>query len=143
VELRWTSAAIEDLDQAGAFIEADNPRAASAMAGRVQEAVETLVRYPNLGRAGRVRSTRELVVSGTPFVVVYRVRIDEVQVLRVLHHARRFLPPAVSFVRVEPVDVALEPLIYRHGRLPAQESLRFVHRGKGERDVSGLLREPL
>ena len=50
----------------------------------------TLAVYPSLGRVGRVRGTRELVVSGTPFVVVYRVRLDIVQVLRVLHHARKW-----------------------------------------------------
>jgi toxin ParE1/3/4 len=90
VELRWTTAAIDDLDEAGAFIAVDDPGSAAAMADRVEEAVVALLRYPNLGRAGRVRTTRELVVSGSPFVVVYRVRRDQIQILRVLHHARRW-----------------------------------------------------
>jgi plasmid stabilization system protein ParE len=46
------------------------------MAERIQEAVEYLMEYPNIGRPGRVSGTRELVVSGTPFVVVYRDRKD-------------------------------------------------------------------
>jgi plasmid stabilization system protein ParE len=29
-------------------------------------------------------------VSGTPFIIVYRVRFDSIQVLRVLHHARKW-----------------------------------------------------
>jgi toxin ParE1/3/4 len=90
VELRWTTAVLDDLDEAGAFIAVDDPGSAAAMADRVEEAVVALLRHPNLGRAGRVRTTRELVVSGTPFVVVYRVRRDQIQVLRVLHHARRW-----------------------------------------------------
>lgn len=60
------------------------------MADRVLEAVEYLINHPGLGRIGRVQDTRELVVSGTPFVVIYRVRLDIVQVLRLLHHARKW-----------------------------------------------------
>ena len=90
MELEWTPSALGDLDAAAVFIAQDNPASAGAMAGRVQESVEYLATYPNLGRAGRVRGTRELVVSGTPFVVVYRVRLDIVQVLRILHHARKW-----------------------------------------------------
>ncbi len=88
MELRWTPSALGDLDQAAAFIAADKPSAAELMADRVLEAAESLLAHPNLGRAGRVKETRELVVSGTPFLIVYRVLFDEVQVLRVLHHAR-------------------------------------------------------
>jgi addiction module RelE/StbE family toxin len=78
------------LDEAAEFIAQDNPTAAASVAERVLEAVEGLSRFPNLGRPGRVRGTRELVVSGTPFPVIYRVRFDEIQVLRLLHHARRW-----------------------------------------------------
>lgn len=90
MELRWTPSALSDLEEAGAYIASEDPRAARTMAGRVQEAVEYLREHPNLGRAGRLRGTRELVVSGTPLIIVYRVRLDIVQVLRVLHHARQW-----------------------------------------------------
>lgn len=60
------------------------------MASRVREAVELLQEHPNLGRPGRLAGTKELVISGTPFVAVYRVRKGEVQILRLLHHAQRW-----------------------------------------------------
>jgi toxin ParE1/3/4 len=90
LSLSWSPSALDDLDAAAVFISQDNPRAAATMAGHVLESVEYLATYPNLGRSGRVRGTRELVVSGTPFVVVYRVRLDVVQILRVLHHAHKW-----------------------------------------------------
>ena len=90
MELKWTHAAIGDLKASSDFLAEDNPRAAQAMAQRMREAVEYLLEYPNLGRSGRLRGTRELVVSGTPFIVVYRIRHDEIQMLRVLHHARKW-----------------------------------------------------
>jgi addiction module RelE/StbE family toxin len=90
VELSWTHSAIHDLTDAGNFIAEDNPKAAREAAGRVREAVEYLLDHPSLGRGGRLRGTRELVVSGTPFIIVYRIRMDTIQVLRVLHHARKW-----------------------------------------------------
>lgn len=90
MELKWTQAALDDLDTAARFIAEDRPRAATAVATRILEAAEGLLDFPNLGRAGRVRGTRELVVSGSPLVLVYRVRLDEIHVLRLIHHARRW-----------------------------------------------------
>ena len=90
MELEWTPSALRDIDDAGRYIAQDNPRAAVDMAERVLEAIDYLLQYPALGRPGRFRSTRELVVSGTPFIVVYRVRLDAIQILRVLHHARKW-----------------------------------------------------
>ena len=46
-----------------------------------------------MGRAGRVNGTRELVVSRTPYVVVYRIRGQEVCIVRVLHTAQRWPAP--------------------------------------------------
>lgn len=60
----------------------DNPQAAQRMAEKIQEAVEYLIEYPTMGRTGRVRSTRELVVTGTPFIVVYSIKIPAVQIFR-------------------------------------------------------------
>lgn len=90
MHLEWTRPALGDLKEAGDFIALDNPKAAKRMADRVKEAVEYLTDHPNMGRQGRVSGTRELVVSGTPFIVVYRVIVPSVQILRVLHHARKW-----------------------------------------------------
>jgi toxin ParE1/3/4 len=42
-----------------------------------------------IGRQGRVGGTRELVVQGTPYIVVYRVH-DDVEILAVVHGARKW-----------------------------------------------------
>ena len=79
MHLKWARPALGDIKEAGDFIALDNPQAAERMAERVQEAVEYLVDHPTMGRPGRVSGTRELVISGTPFIVVYRVVIPSVQ----------------------------------------------------------------
>ncbi len=57
---------------------------------RVPPAVGRLANHPALGRPGRVSGTRELVVSGTPYIVPYRVRGETVEILRVQHAARKW-----------------------------------------------------
>jgi hypothetical protein len=54
---------------------------------RVREAIESLRRFPERGRPGRVPGTRQLVVPRTPFVVPYRVARQEIRVPAVLHGA--------------------------------------------------------
>ena len=73
-----------------AYVARDDPRAAVRLVLRIGETVEQLADHPGIGRAGRVEGTRELVVTGTPYLVAYRVRGGYVQILRVLHHAQKW-----------------------------------------------------
>ncbi len=88
--LRYTWQALADLDEARAFIVFDGPSAARRVAARIRAAVDELRRFPEMGRIGRVAGTRELVVSGTPFLVAYRVAANEIWILAILHGARRW-----------------------------------------------------
>jgi toxin ParE1/3/4 len=90
VQIRLTESAAADLERIEAHIRADRPEAVVDTVLRVLEALDGLMLFPHLGRSGRVRGTRELVVSGTPFFAVYRVQTDGIWVLRVLHAARRW-----------------------------------------------------
>jgi toxin ParE1/3/4 len=64
--------------------------AARRMVERIEEAVIRLEDHPDLGRSGRVPRTRELIVTGTPFIVPYRIKEDIVEILTVLHAARQW-----------------------------------------------------
>jgi toxin ParE1/3/4 len=52
--------------------------------------VENLKQFPALGRPGRVAGTRELVISGTHYIVAYRLRGDTVELLLAVHAARKW-----------------------------------------------------
>ena len=41
-----------------------------------------------MGRVGRVRGTRELVIAGTPYIAAYRVKGRVILILRILHGAQ-------------------------------------------------------
>jgi toxin ParE1/3/4 len=91
MRIEWTELAVGDLLALRAYIGSENPGAAERMVRRIVDLVETqLSRMPESGRFGRVEDTRELVVSGTPYIVVYRIIGHVVTVLRVLHGARRW-----------------------------------------------------
>ncbi len=90
VKLRWTRIALADMAEAYDFIAADEPAAATRVLRCVDDAIALLRRFPDMGRPGRVKGTRELVVVGTPFVVPYRVKGDRVEILAVLHGSRRW-----------------------------------------------------
>jgi addiction module RelE/StbE family toxin len=86
----WSPQARRDLREIYLNILSDNPAAARALHARIRASILRLADVPHLGRPGRVRGTRELVVTGTPYVVPYRVSEDTLQVLRVYHGARRW-----------------------------------------------------
>ena len=90
MKIKWVRLALNDLDEAVEFIAQDNPKAASRILKRIWDAVQMLTDQPDASRAGRVPGTRELVVSGTPFIIPYRVVENTVQILRVLHGKRKW-----------------------------------------------------
>jgi toxin ParE1/3/4 len=90
VRVKWLRAALADLNAEFEHISKDNPPAAFRTILRIRRTVELLGAHTGIGRPGRVPGTRELVISGTPYIVPYRVRTGEIEVLRVFHAARRW-----------------------------------------------------
>ncbi|HEY5817539.1 MAG TPA: type II toxin-antitoxin system RelE/ParE family toxin [Mesorhizobium sp.] len=88
-ELIWTEPALQNLDDIGSYIALDNPRAAESVVRRIVETVSILTYHPKIGRIGRDPTTRELVVTGTPYVVVYRFR-ERIEIIAVFHAARKW-----------------------------------------------------
>ena len=98
MKLKWTDLANADLDQVQAYISQENSIivAIDVVLKIINTAELMLSNNPEAGRFGRVRNTRELVISGIPFIVIYRKvqSLQRVEILRVLHDARQW-PGAV------------------------------------------------
>jgi toxin ParE1/3/4 len=88
MRVRWTTDAADDLERICAYIAEDRPESARRVAQSVIERIATLEMFPNLGRVGRVRGTREIAFPPLPFVVVYEIREEQTVVLRILHGAQ-------------------------------------------------------
>jgi len=80
----------DELRAAYEYVARENAAAAETLVDQIFAVVERLEQYPRMGCAGRVEGTRELVIAGKAFVVVYRVAAERVEVLAVLHAARKW-----------------------------------------------------
>lgn len=88
--IRWTQPTNDDFLGIVEWIAAHNFTAAAPVGRRILAAVEQLAEFPFRGKPGRSPDTRELVISGLPYLVVYGIEADNprsVVILRLLHGA--------------------------------------------------------
>jgi toxin ParE1/3/4 len=90
MQLRWTEEAANDLERIADYLVQNTPDRAQGLIQRIYDAAGSLVTLPHRGRPGKVKGTRELVLSALPYVVVYVVREDAVVVVRILHGAQQW-----------------------------------------------------
>jgi addiction module RelE/StbE family toxin len=76
-----------DLQSIHRYIARDNPYAAARVAAHLNEAIDSLGHFPNRARAGVRPDIREL-VTVRPYIIVYRVRAEVVEILRIWHGAQ-------------------------------------------------------
>jgi toxin ParE1/3/4 len=89
MQVRWSMPAADDLERICAWIEQDNPEAASRVAGTIYGGCARLKDFPYMGRESRRMSGwRELVFPPLPYIVVYRIRRDAVEISRIFHAAQ-------------------------------------------------------
>ena len=81
--------ALADRDAIMAYIADDNVSAAIDLDAAFEAAAYSAQKQPALYKSGRVAGTREIVVRPT-YIMVYRVAGNVVEILRVLHSARRW-----------------------------------------------------
>jgi len=91
MRIRWTELAQRDFTNICDYTEEQNgPAAARRIALRIYEAIGLLAQFPGRGRPGRKPDTRELIFTGLPFLAVYRLREDAVEITRILHGAQKW-----------------------------------------------------
>lgn len=88
--IHWKERAEIEIGNVLEYIAQDSITAAYAVYEAIRNQVTLLGEHPELGRIGRVKGTRELVITATPYIVAYRVKTDIIEVLRVLHGSRKW-----------------------------------------------------
>jgi toxin ParE1/3/4 len=88
VEIVWSALARARLREIRAYVARDKPKAAERLAMRIVAVVEALRNHPYLGRAGAEPGIRELVIGGTPYIVLYRVQSRRVTIDTIWHGAQ-------------------------------------------------------
>ena len=79
-------AALKDLEAIYDYLANDDPAAAKRVVQRIEESIGRLLIIPMSGRPGIAKGTR---LPRLPYIVVHRVRGEIVDILAVLHTARR------------------------------------------------------
>jgi addiction module RelE/StbE family toxin len=90
MQLRWTEQAIADLTQIADYLFENTPERAPALVLSIYDAASKLPAFPRRGRPGRKAGTRELVVAPLPWLIIYRVTGEAIEILRVLPSARKW-----------------------------------------------------
>jgi toxin ParE1/3/4 len=87
--IEWKKQAYNDLLAIAEYIAQDSPDSADKLVDDIEAKVERLREHPTLYRAGRKRGTRELVAHEN-YLVIYRVKEETVEILRVKHAAQQW-----------------------------------------------------
>jgi toxin ParE1/3/4 len=87
--IRWTDAAVRDFTHICDYIEEQRSAAAARrVALAIHHGIDSLAAFPEYGRTGRKPDTRELVFSGLPYLAVYRIHREAVEIVRIFHGAQ-------------------------------------------------------
>ncbi len=90
MKIVWTEPAAKALEEIQDYMARDNPAAAYDIAIIIRAVVQNLSSHPEMGRKGRVVNTYELVISDIPYIVIYRIKPEEIHILTVFHTSRKW-----------------------------------------------------
>lgn len=91
VELRWSKLAVRDLEDITSYISLDSEEDARLFVTKIINSVETTSRFPYSGRL--VPELNDKLIREKVFKnirIIYRVKNNVMEVVRVLHSARDF-----------------------------------------------------
>jgi addiction module RelE/StbE family toxin len=94
MKLRWTPRALADLEEISDYLVAVRPQAWEKLLERVEHLADVLLDFPLMGKSGLVPGTREFVLAGTPYILVFQLKGDAVVIVSVRDGRMRFPPNA-------------------------------------------------
>ena len=88
MEIHCSAMAALDMERIHALISEDDHETAWEVVKILYDGCMALKTFPNRGRIGRIKGRRELVFPSLPYIAVYRVKEQAVDILRIYHSAR-------------------------------------------------------
>src|ERR1035441_8865655 len=84
----WSASSVSHLREVYDYLQGANSGAAVTVRRRILQTAKRIGRMPHSGRPGRIEGTLEAVVPRTPYIVVYQVSGQTIEILGVWHGAR-------------------------------------------------------
>jgi toxin ParE1/3/4 len=88
MRIRWTVLAADDLESIKNYLQKHFPQFSEPTVRTIYLRVRSLKTTPYRGRPGHRSGTRELPLTPLPYVVVYSVKADALQILHIYHGAQ-------------------------------------------------------
>lgn len=88
MRIRWTPAAAADMRHLSTYLKEHHPDYRQPTLRKMYAAIQSLKDWPHRGRVGREDGTRELLFPPLPYIAVYRVAEQSIEVLRIYHGAQ-------------------------------------------------------
>lgn len=88
MKIEWSLAAVRDLDQIETYIEQHTPRGAKRIWSRIHERIVLQADIPLAAPLFKSGPARMLVVTRTPYIVLYVVDGDVLRVEQIVHGAQ-------------------------------------------------------
>ena len=88
MRIRWTPPAAADLQSISNYLKVHQPEYRQPTMRNLYEKIRALKDAPYVGRPGIVEGTRELLFSPMPYVAVYRVNGQTIEIWRIYHAAQ-------------------------------------------------------
>ncbi len=88
MRLRWTPAAADDLEAIADYLRRNFPSFLQSTIQAIYHAIVSLKTMPYRGRSGREEDTREFVIPDLPYIAVYRIKADAIEILHIYHGAQ-------------------------------------------------------
>lgn len=89
MRVRFTARALRDLNRINAYILSESPSGAARIGARIRKRANDLAQFPFQGTKSQRQDLFQLYVSQTPYMLIYRVRADEVQIVTIVHTSQR------------------------------------------------------
>jgi toxin ParE1/3/4 len=88
MRIRWTLPAADDLQNIKNYLQQNHPHFAEPTVRTIYHRIRLLKNSPDRGRPGHRSGTRELALTPLPYVVVYAVKAEAVEILHIYHGAQ-------------------------------------------------------
>jgi addiction module RelE/StbE family toxin len=88
MRIRWTLPAAGDLQNIKNYLQQNYPYYAEPTVRTIYQRIRLLKNSPDRGRPGHRSGTRELALTPLPYVVVYAVKAEAVEILHIYHGAQ-------------------------------------------------------
>lgn len=88
MKIRWTPPAVQDLEGINDFLREHYPHYCLPTMRKLYRKIQLLRLTPYIGRSGRIEGTREILFNPLPYIVVYRVKGEIVEIWRIWHGAQ-------------------------------------------------------